>query len=93
VDRALLDHLTALARIELSASERPLVQEQLARILSHFRTLSELPGPDDLTEAGTTPVADLRPDTPRPSWPPETMLGQAPDRDGEFYRVPRIVEG
>ena len=34
----------------------------------------------------------FRDDEPRPCLSPEEMLANAPDRSGEFFRVPRIIE-
>jgi len=34
----------------------------------------------------------MRDDEPRPCFPPEEMLANAPDRSGDFFRVPRIIE-
>jgi aspartyl-tRNA(Asn)/glutamyl-tRNA(Gln) amidotransferase subunit C len=34
----------------------------------------------------------LREDEPRACFPRDAMLANAPDRSGEFFRVPRIIE-
>jgi len=34
----------------------------------------------------------MREDEPRPCLPPQEMLANAPDRSGDFFRVPRIIE-
>ena len=34
----------------------------------------------------------MREDVARPSFPPSDMLANAPDRSGELFRVPRIIE-
>jgi aspartyl-tRNA(Asn)/glutamyl-tRNA(Gln) amidotransferase subunit C len=34
----------------------------------------------------------MRDDEPRPSFPRDDMLANAPDRAGDFFRVPRIIE-
>ena len=34
----------------------------------------------------------MRDDVERPSLPMEDMLANAPDRSGEIFRVPRIIE-
>ena len=34
----------------------------------------------------------LREDAPRPSFPQADMLANAPDRSGDFFRVPKIIE-
>jgi aspartyl-tRNA(Asn)/glutamyl-tRNA(Gln) amidotransferase subunit C len=34
----------------------------------------------------------MREDLPRPSFPRDEMLANAPDRSGELFRVPKIIE-
>ncbi|MGC2503437.1 MAG: Asp-tRNA(Asn)/Glu-tRNA(Gln) amidotransferase subunit GatC, partial [Silvibacterium sp.] len=40
---------------------------------------------------GDTRLA-LRPDTPRPSLPRETVMASAPETDGSFFKVPKVIE-
>ena len=62
---------------------------ELSRILEHVERFSEL----DLDDVEpTSHVVELenvlRPDEPRPSWPRERMLEQAPDPAEGAFRVP-----
>jgi aspartyl-tRNA(Asn)/glutamyl-tRNA(Gln) amidotransferase subunit C len=34
----------------------------------------------------------MRDDEPRPSFPRDEMLANAPDPHGDFFRVPKIIE-
>jgi aspartyl-tRNA(Asn)/glutamyl-tRNA(Gln) amidotransferase subunit C len=34
----------------------------------------------------------FRPDQPRPGLPREEALQAAPEQDGEYFRVPRVIE-
>jgi Asp-tRNA(Asn)/Glu-tRNA(Gln) amidotransferase C subunit len=34
----------------------------------------------------------MRPDEPRPSLPVQDVLRNAPDREGDFFRVPHVLE-
>jgi aspartyl-tRNA(Asn)/glutamyl-tRNA(Gln) amidotransferase subunit C len=82
-------HVARLARLELSEEEVERFQEQLSAILEAVGKVSEL----DLS--GVEPTAhplDLvnvsGEDEPRPSLDVETALRNAPDREGDFFRVP-----
>lgn len=62
---------------------------ELSGILEHVDRIAEL----DLEQVEPTDhVVDLenvlRPDEPRPSWPREKMLAQAPDPADGAFRVP-----
>lgn len=85
--------MARLARLSLSAAEADTMQEQLGKILEHIRQL------DALDTGGIVPTSHavemgtpLREDEVRPFGEKEEILKNAPDRDGDFFRVPRILE-
>ena len=86
IDREQVLHVARLARLELSDEEVERMATELSGILAHVDLMSEL----DLDGVPpTTHVAEvtgaLRSDVPRPSWPRDTMLAQAPaSKDGGF---------
>lgn len=89
IDRDQVLHVARLARLRLSDEEVTTIAGELSSILGHIEKLSEL----DLDGvAPTTHVVDvgnaLRPDEPRPSLPRDIVLEQAPDSDGDGFRVP-----
>jgi len=82
-------HVARLARLELSDEEVERLGGQLNAILEAVGKVAEL----DL--AGVEPTAhplDLvnvwAEDEPRPSLPVEEALENAPEREGNFFRVP-----
>jgi aspartyl-tRNA(Asn)/glutamyl-tRNA(Gln) amidotransferase subunit C len=89
IDREQVLHVARLARLELSDSEIERMSAELSTILEHIERIGEL----DLAEVEpTTHVVELenvlRPDEPRPSWPRERVLEQAPDPSEGAFRVP-----
>jgi aspartyl-tRNA(Asn)/glutamyl-tRNA(Gln) amidotransferase subunit C len=89
IDREQVLHVARLARLRLSDEEVTTMTGELSGILGHIEKLSEL----DLDGVEpTTHVVDvgnaLRADEPRPSLPRDVVLAQAPDTDGEGFRVP-----
>jgi len=82
-----------LARLELTPDEESMFSEQLASILEYIETLQEV---DTSDVQPTAHVVDsenpLRPDEVRNSPQPEQMLANAPERDGDYFKVPKIIE-
>ncbi len=81
-----------LARLELTPDEEQQFAGQLSGILDYFEQLSEL----DVTDVPpTTRAIDVsnvtRQDQLQTYSDREEILEGAPDRDGEFFKVPRIV--
>ena len=85
-------HIALLARLELSAEEEVTFTEQLDHILQHFETLAAL---DTESVEPTAQVVDARNDredvVTNPSAPDE-LRANAPARDGDFFKVPKIIE-
>jgi aspartyl-tRNA(Asn)/glutamyl-tRNA(Gln) amidotransferase subunit C len=82
-------HVAQLANLPLSESEVARMSEQLSGILGHVEALSGL----DLE--GVPPTSHAlelenvtRPDEPRPCWPREDVLANAPDAQDGMFRVP-----
>ncbi len=89
IDREQVLHVARLARLRLSEEEVERMAGELSGILEHVDRISEL----DLDDVEPTAhVVDLenvlRPDEPRPSWPKDVVLEQAPDPADGAFRVP-----
>ena len=89
IDREQVLHVARLARLRLSDEEVERMSSELSGILEHVERISAL----DLD--GVEPTSHvielenvLRPDEPRPSWPREKVLEQAPDSAAGAFRVP-----
>jgi aspartyl-tRNA(Asn)/glutamyl-tRNA(Gln) amidotransferase subunit C len=89
IDRDQVLHVARLARLRLSDPEVERMAGELSKILDHVAKIEEL----DLD--GVEPTSHvvalenvLRPDEPRPSWPGERVLEQAPDPAQGGFRVP-----
>lgn len=89
IEREQVLHVAKLARLRLSDAEVEKMAGELSGILQHVDRISELEL-DDV--APTSHVIDLenvlRPDEPRPSWPRDVVLEQAPDPADGAFRVP-----
>lgn len=93
ITRDEVSHVARLARLALSPAEAEALGEQLANILEYIKQL------DRLDTRGVVPTSHavemgtpFRDDAVRPFGDKEAILANAPDRDGDFFRVPRIIE-
>ena len=88
-----VEHVARLARLELCPEERERMREQLDRILGYIDKLRQLDTAGVEPTSHAVPMVNVfREDELRPCLSPEEMLANAPDRSGEFFRVPRIIE-
>lgn len=82
-----------LARISLDDEELSRYGEQLIGILEHASAVQSLP--TEGLEPTSHPlgiVNALRPDETRPTLDRDEVLSQAPDHDGERFRVPPFLD-
>jgi aspartyl-tRNA(Asn)/glutamyl-tRNA(Gln) amidotransferase subunit C len=88
-----VERIATLARLRLSAEEVSQLTRQLDDILEYMDQLNRLDttGVEPFVHALESDTA-LRDDavTNRPD--PEALLANAPDRDGTFFKVPKILE-
>jgi aspartyl-tRNA(Asn)/glutamyl-tRNA(Gln) amidotransferase subunit C len=82
-------HVARLANLSLDEDEVSRMSEQLSGILDHVQALAGL----ELDQVPPTAHAlDLenvtRPDRPRPSWPLDEVLANAPAAQDGAFRVP-----
>jgi aspartyl-tRNA(Asn)/glutamyl-tRNA(Gln) amidotransferase subunit C len=88
-----IDHVARLARIELTEDEKTQLRAQLGVILEHAATVGEVAAADVPPTAQPIPQANVyREDEPEPSISQDAALANAPEREDDRFRVPRIVE-
>ena len=93
IEREQLLHVAHLARLELRDEELERLGAQLNDIIEAVSKVAEL----DLSDVPPTShpldvVNAFRPDEPRPSLPLEDVFANAPERDGDHFRVPPTGE-
>lgn len=88
-----VEHVAKLARLEFSEDEKELFRGQMDAILSYIDKLAELDTSGVEPTSHVLPITNvMREDVPVPSLSPDDALGNAPERSGSFYRVPKIIE-
>jgi len=88
-----VEHIAKLARLKLTEEEKQRFQKELGKIIEYFDQLKKL------STEGVPPTTHvvalenvLREDVIKPSLPVEEALANAPDRKGNYFRVPKVVE-
>jgi aspartyl-tRNA(Asn)/glutamyl-tRNA(Gln) amidotransferase subunit C len=89
----LVEKIAHLARLRFDENEKPEIREDLRKMIVFVEKLSELD-----TE-GVQPLIHMsrevnvfREDVPAPGMSREEALGNAPDRKGDFFTVPKVIK-
>lgn len=85
--------IAKLARLRLTEAEAALYGGQLTKIVDSMAELSkaDTEGVSPTTSVlGTVNV--MRPDEPKPFADAEALLANAPDRDGPYFKVKKVIE-
>lgn len=85
--------IAKLARLRLTEAEAALYGGQLTKIVD---SMAELASVDTSAVAPTTSVLGavnvMREDEPKPFADAEALLANAPDRDGPYFKVKKVIE-
>ena len=93
IDEAQVRKVAKLARLELADSEIEEFTVQLSAILDYMEKMNELDTADVEPLAHCLPISNiLRDDSIKASLGTEKTLANAPQRDGEFFKVPKILD-
>ncbi len=93
LDGATVRRIAKLARIRVDEAEVAVLQAELNAILFYVAQLNEVDvaGVEPLSGGAQMPMR-LREDGVSDGGIPEQILANAPDRIGEFFAVPKVVE-
>ncbi|MDK2877349.1 MAG: aspartyl-tRNA(Asn)/glutamyl-tRNA(Gln) amidotransferase subunit [Thermoanaerobacteraceae bacterium] len=93
ITKETVEHVANLARLYLSEEEKAEMTEKLNSILDYMEKLNELDTSQVQPTAHVIPIKNVfREDRVWESLPLKETLKNAPDRDENFFRVPRIIE-
>jgi aspartyl-tRNA(Asn)/glutamyl-tRNA(Gln) amidotransferase subunit C len=86
-------HVARLARLALPDAEVDRLRDQLSGLLDYMKQLDRLDTRDVVPTSHAVEMGTpFREDEARPFGDREALLKNAPDRAGDFFRVPRIIE-
>ena len=93
ISRQDVEHVARLSRLALNEAELERMREQLNSILAHLDTLRLVDTTGVEPTSHAVPMVNvMRPDENRPCLPQGEALANAPERSGEYFRVPKIIE-
>ncbi len=87
-------YVADLANLELTAEERNRMVRDLNSILDYIDRLNELDTANvpPMAQTALQAAGALRDDELRPCLPREAALANAPESDGNFFEVPKVIE-
>lgn len=93
LSREEVQHIARLARLGLTEAELERLREQLSNILENFQILQQVDTTDVPPTAQAIPLQNIvRDDKVAPSLPADDVLANAPQREGELFRVKAVLE-
>src|SRR3989338_917366 len=95
IDKGIVKHVAFLSRLTLNDEELELYSRQLASILSYISRLNEVDTKNVQPTSHALPTLKnvFRKDILKPSLGPDDVLKNAPSREGQFFKVPKVIEG
>ncbi len=99
-----VNYVADLAHLELTENERARMLRDLNAILSYIERLNQLDtaGIEPMAQVSTRYAGDvdpgqafayaMRPDELIPCLPHEAAMSNAPQTDGTFFKVPKVIE-
>ena len=93
IDQAQVRKVAKLSRLDLTEAEVEEFTGQLSTILEYVEKMNELDTTNVEPLAHCLPVSNVfREDSIKESLGTENTLANAPQRDGEFFKVPKILD-
>lgn len=93
-----VDRVAELAHLELAPEERPRMVQDLNAILDYVAELNELntSGIEPMAQVselqGKAEAGILRSDSRVPSLDRAVVMAEAPETNGAFFKVPKVIE-
>lgn len=93
IDHPLLDKIAHLARLEFDEKDADKMIKDMSAIVSWVEKLNEVntDGVEPLTTMSHE-INALRDDEVKPHLPHEQALKNAPAKDADYFRVPKVLE-
>jgi aspartyl-tRNA(Asn)/glutamyl-tRNA(Gln) amidotransferase subunit C len=90
----LVRHVARLARLDLDEAHVEKYTSQLESILGYVAKIGEVDVSNVEPMAHAAPLTNvLREDVVEPALPREKVLENAPETDGPFFKVPKVIGG
>ena len=88
-----VEHIAELTKLALTEEEKRTFQEQLSDILEYFEMLQKVDTSNIPPTANVLPLRNvMREDIIQPSLSPEAVLANAPEREGDSFKIQAVLE-
>lgn len=88
-----VDHIAHLARLEFEGEKKDAIREDMDRIVDFMDKLQEVETGDvEPLIYMTEEVNKLRDDNPVVSLTQEEVLKNAPKKDSDYFRIPKVLD-
>jgi len=88
-----VEYAARLARLELTSGEKELFAGQIGAILGYVEKLKELDTEGIVPTSHAVPMENsFREDVVQPSIGVKNALANAPESEGSFFAVPKVIE-
>jgi aspartyl-tRNA(Asn)/glutamyl-tRNA(Gln) amidotransferase subunit C len=93
IDRSLLDKIAHLSRLEFDEKDAEKMMADMTNIVNWVDKLNEVDttGVEPLTTMSHE-INVMREDEVKPHLPHDLALKNAPKKDADFFRVPKVIE-
>ena len=93
IDMATVERVAVLARLSFSEEEKIKIQQELNKIVSFFDKLNEVETTDvEPLIFLTDEINAFRDDTPKLEITREEALKNAPQKNSDYFKVPKFLE-
>lgn len=93
IEKKEVEHIARLARLKLTEEEKEKLGQQLGQILKYVEKLRELDTKDVEPAFHVIPLQNImRKDEVKGSLPIKDTFANAPETQGNYFKVPRIIE-
>lgn len=93
ISNDIIDHIAHLARLEFEGEKKEAIRKDLQRIVTFMDKLQEVDtGSVEPLIFMTKEVDHLRRDVPLVTITQEEALKNAPKRDSDYFRIPKVLD-
>jgi aspartyl-tRNA(Asn)/glutamyl-tRNA(Gln) amidotransferase subunit C len=93
ITEEIIDHIAHLSRLEFEGEDKKLIIQDLERIVGMMDTLQQIPT-DDVEPLifMTEEYNALREDVAEVSLSQQEVLKNAPKKDSDYFRIPKVLD-
>jgi aspartyl-tRNA(Asn)/glutamyl-tRNA(Gln) amidotransferase subunit C len=93
ISEGTVDHIAHLARLEFEGDKKATIREDMEKIISFIEKLQEIDTENvEPLIFMTNELNNLREDDPVVSLTQEDVLKNAPKKDSDYFRIPKVLD-